>query len=1499
MKNKYIAALLALLPAASMTAQDVDRTKYPDYDDTYRPDYSLLQAVKKARALKTTGTGDELPDHWNNADFKHFPPVFNQNGGSCGSASRICYMFTHELNSFRDADGSDMHNQYPSHFVWLHTNTGSNKDKFVEFVGVPSAYTYGGRTYSKLFGSQVESQNDFGWMTGYEKWYEGMFNRTYTPVHTPLNVSTEEGRELLKRWLWNHCGDSDFHSGGLAGIGVASAVTSGIIASTPNNDVTGAVGKKYVKKWGTTVDHALTIVGYDDRIEFDLNGNGIYGEKSADEVGAWIIVNSWGSGWANNGFIYCPYAYGGASFDEEGNFRKNWWAPELYKVRKNYRPERTIRVKMDYSRRSELYISAGVASDINATEPEVTMGFHHFMYAGDGNNGRTVPAPEIPMLGRWAGGKLHDEPMEFGYDLTDFTASYDKNKPLKYFLVIDTKAGALGTGHIYDAAIMDYTLDENGIEVPFNIAGADGVEIKNDGQRTLISVVVQGYGIHNPTNARIGSDNVMRWDAPQRSGHVITGYRIYDGDMAIANLPATTMQYTPQSPDEKAYGVTALYGQLESGKVMATKPSADYTAQSIRLSKSGMTLPHVFDNRYTNATIEYWIKPTTIAEGSQSFGPGWGSFHCYSGTGGVMYAGWDSSNRVTVNGAYTVGIWRHIAIVVEGSKMSVYVNGVRKSSFTSKSYTGLGGFGDLVFNYAEGTNTFTNAQIDELRIWSTARTAEEIKDNYKKQFAAGALPASLVAYYRGDLIHVGDEAYLRDHTQNGHHARFTTDAHDVRPANAMGLSLDSVAAVAIDTLATDPIQGLPVRLSATTSAGVQELIWDVPGAGVHDLHLNQPNVLFGAQGSQKAMVTAIGLDGSVARDTMAFNVVASEAPRAAFTASKTSASAGEQITFLVTDPQPDFAYEWSIPGSNHETAGMVNVGAIFSTEGVYTVTLTVTSPDGRKAVATKDIHIQGVPPVAALNVSPAIVMRGQPVALTSHSLYGPTALSWTVTNGHRAMIGEGERIVFAPTKAGIYDVTLTAINAKGHDTSTETKALTVCNADSKTGLTFEALDATVTAAGVPFQEGQSGFTIDFWFNYSTLAAEGNAIGDSKSTFMLNTTMAHELVVNINGKSAKSSSGYLIPNGWHHYAVACNQNGNIRFYRDGEYINVRSIGVKQLPAINKFALGQEDCYFHGSIDELRVWSTYLSQDNIREVANQPLEGDLLAKAKDEYGLQLYYDFNQAGSDLTDLSGHGHTGVRSGFGPAGDAFGSSLGVFCLDFDDESEDVTSKYLVNYKADFNITMQTYNPSGGSMRFMTLADWTRENEGNTSQRTGAHVDANKGYYMTITTGWDGFADELADHKVYQTVTLEPGLYTFTANYGTYEGQSAGCYLVAAKGKGLPDTAVLPNESINYLDMAPKTSDVTSNTLVFQVAERTEVSLGIVANMSGKQCLAIRSFALNYCPAEVMQPLPDGIGAVKGDNPLVRGIYDMNGRRVNAPRRGNLYIIDGNKVVAE
>ena len=40
-------------------------------------------------------TATRRPDHVNNALTTFFPPVFNQDGGSCGSASRISYMFAY------------------------------------------------------------------------------------------------------------------------------------------------------------------------------------------------------------------------------------------------------------------------------------------------------------------------------------------------------------------------------------------------------------------------------------------------------------------------------------------------------------------------------------------------------------------------------------------------------------------------------------------------------------------------------------------------------------------------------------------------------------------------------------------------------------------------------------------------------------------------------------------------------------------------------------------------------------------------------------------------------------------------------------------------------------------------------------------------------------------------------------------------------------------------------------------------------------------------------------------------------------------------------------------------------------------------------------------------------------------------------------------------------------------------------------------------------------
>lgn len=1491
--NLRHALLASLMLPLTAWAQQVDRTKYPDYSTATNPDPSLMRPRKlKGLAAETR------PDHVNNAETKFFPPVFNQDGGSCGSASRICYMFTHELNSFRNLNGKDAHNYYPSHFVWLLTNGNSGKDNFVQFVGVPSAATYGGQTYSKYFGSQQETQNDFGWMTGYEKWHEAMFNRMLKPTHFAESVGTEAGREALKNWLWNHNGDTDFHSGGIVGIGVASGGTWKSIDATPTNNEIGVTGKSYVAKWGTMVDHALTIVGYDDRIEFDLNGNGVYGEKSADERGAWIIVNSWGDTWQNDGFIYCPYAYAGATFNANGTFTGNWWTPEVYNVRKNYVPQRTIKINMDYSRRSELYLMAGVSNDLNATEPAATQAFDHFKYAGDGNNGSTVPAPEVPMLGRWVDGKLHDEPMEFGYDLTDLTDKLDPNDDMKYFFIVDTKSTAVGEGHIYNASIIDYTTDEEGVEIPFTI-DSKGVTVKNAGNRTIISVVVPGRGVKAAQNVCI-NNKVLQWTAPARSTQTLAGYKVYQGNKLLATLDASATSYELPAASG-TFGVSAVYTNgKESKTVSASYQNVNYSGNfAIVCNHTGFTLPDVFTTKYDEATIEYWIKPTSLVDWNQSAGPGWGTFMIHANADGTLTAGWDTSNRLNASGALHTGTWTHVSLVVNKNVMTAYINGEQKATITSQTYSGIGGFGDLVFN---GGNSKSDqyAQYDEIRIWKKARTAADIKADYKKLFAQAILPEGLVAYYPGTSILVDGVKHLRDFGEGQHHGAFTNSNYSVQIASISGLGYDAATKVSIVQPTEQVVAGQPVTLQATGSYNIKQLTWTATDAGVEALSINRPTLVFTHAGAQTVKVVATNVNGNTTEATATINVAAAVPANAAFTTSSSTVATGDRVTLMPSQHISGYTYAWSMPGANITASNNPYVTISYAKSGTYKVMLTVTDTEGRTNTKTQTITVNMIPPKVAFDVEPAVVHKGEPVLLSDNSTYDPEKWTWLLRSNQNALYAEGNLVYFKPQTAGIFDVTLTASNATGKTSSTRSSALVVCNADSKTGLAFmPSATATVTAKKVPFNTGQTQMTIEFWMRANTMEANCNGIGENAGTVQLSTTSTGKMRLGVSGKYAQSTDNFVIANEWHHYAVTF-YTGMVLFYRDGEQISISSVNSTTLPAVSEFKLGGT-LPMNGTIDEFRVWNRDLSRTELHKYITEPISQENMADAEAS-GLVLYYKFDQNSGDVQDATSNNNVGIRSGFGPDGDAWSNSEGVFALNFGSlSSEDVTSQYLTNYKAPFNNTGMVFN-SAVQNRFYELSDWKQENIDRSKYATGAHVDLMKNNCFTITSGWDGFAQSLTDNKTFQTLSLPTGAYVFQANYGSYEAQTSGCYLVAAEGNSLPNTVNLDKEALAYSAMQSKDTGATGSSLFFLVTEPSTVSVGVLANMSGQQCLSISSFSLSkyeIMPIEKLD-IPSSINELPAVTPAALNsephIYDLSGRRVTVPGKG-VFIIGGKKVV--
>lgn len=1522
MKRFNLFAALCLLSGftvAQTVTVPVNRTAYPDYVDpaeAYPAEQSMVDYVKAHTSTNAANgrrmvTASELPDHWNNADFKHFPPVFNQSGGSCGSASRIGYMFTHELNSYRDKDGSLTENRYPTHFVWLLTYGNSGKDQFVQFVGVPSAKTYGGITTSSIYGSSADTQdNDFGWMQGYEKWYEGFFNRMQKPASNPYSVGTEEGRLATKAWLYNHCGDTDFHSGGLVGLGVASGGNWQTIPSTTANKAAGVNGMYYVHSWGTSVDHAVTMVGWDDRIEFDLDGNGVAGEKDKDEVGAWIIVNSWG-GWCNSGFIYCPYANAGPVGSKYGGNFGGYWTGELYKVRKDYRPLRTIKLKMQYSRRSELQLQCGISSDLTATKPASTINMWHFQYSGDGNYGNTNPAPEIPMLGKWSDGALHSEAMEFGYDVTDLTAGYDRNKPLKYFFIVNTKSWAAGEGQILGASIIDYEHDTLGVETPFDLGEAGQVEIKNAGEQTIISVVVSG-ACYYKINSLSLTDGMLSWMAPDLSSHSVDHYNIYCDGYKQAETEMLEYKVDETVPDV-TYSVTAVYDDgTESASVSVSTPVKHQdTNLVVDMDGNGFTIPDVFSGSYNQCTIEFWIKPLSFSNWNCAAGPGWGTWYQHFDQNGNYYCGWNTSARITSSSTFSKNVWQLISIVVDGNKVTLYKNGALQGTITNTSYSGIGGFGDFTFSNS-GTGV-QNAQYDEIRIWNKTRTVNEIKGGAagtckKVEFYGPAVPDGLIAYYKGDTFYDSDgKWYMRD-CVGGHHAEILSGTDVQKESTTPALVTPTMAgSITIDT-PTDVKAGDPVSLTVTRSLSVNDIWWTIPSLGMEKKHVSSPSVVFPSEGTYTVSVGGTTYAGAEVSATADITVGAPDPLDATFKATATSVSAGDRISFVPNTTAIGCSYKWHFTGAEIKDVNSVSAGATFVEAGQQIATLTVTSADGRKAESSMDIKVKKVAPKASFDVSSNILLSGESVTFTSTSKYDPTSYEWIIENSQGTTVVKDAPAVytFTPEASGKYTVTLKAINDIGQNSTTKENVFVVSNDDSHNGLNFGTDYRTARCdfktQPIPASTAGTAYTIDFWARINKLESNCLAMG-CEGTFKLYTDEGGYMYLNINGTEAASAKEYVIAGEWHNYCIKHSASGQVTFWRDGVQFGTGTTGNPVgMPECSRFSIGTlietddtktGDPYI-GSIDELRFWGTSLTQTQMKKVINQHLDADDPEDKSlmDSNKLLAYYDFNQNGGEtIPDRTEGGNDLTRYLFGPEGDAWGLSKGVFTLDFNTAVTTDVSTKLYNRKRSFSHATTTVNNSTAS-RFYKISTWKLENttvEGDVT--TGVHVDKQKSYDFTCTTGWDGFATELTNHKAYQTITLDPGFYTMTVTFGMH-GAAGDSYLVAAEGTGLPDGDNL-SSALGYNALSGDASGTCS--MQFLIDEQKTVSLGVlVASMTGKSIFTIQQFQLKKSPVEVVT----GINEVNANvNVNDNSIYDLSGRKLNNVKAPGLYIIGGKKVI--
>lgn len=299
----------------------------------------------------------------------------------------------------------------------------------------------------------------------------------------------------------------------------------------------------------------------------------------------------------------------------------------------------------------------------------------------------------------------------------------------------------------------------------------------------------------NTTYANIKTDEVRVWSTERTEAEIKANmYRELAGSEAgllsyykMSNGSGSSISDN-QTAGSYSGTLSGGYSSVASGAFADNKYGLDFDGSNDYVDCGNSA--SVQRNGTQNLTLEAWVKPnggvwvavvskfvhTASAEGY--------SLEIFSDNKPSLLFGnnWNDWNAATSNTALTAGVWSHIAATYDGSTVKVYVNGALTQSVAWTN--GLTDSGtDLLLGSRSGT-TFFSGQMDEVRVWTIAKTEAEIRESMCRTLVGNE--AGLAAYYRLDQI---DGSTTYDLTSNANNGTLTN----------MDPSTDWVTSEAFDT----------------------------------------------------------------------------------------------------------------------------------------------------------------------------------------------------------------------------------------------------------------------------------------------------------------------------------------------------------------------------------------------------------------------------------------------------------------------------------------------------------------------------------------------------------------------------------------------------------------------------------------------------------------------------------------------------------------------------
>jgi PKD repeat protein len=291
------------------------------------------------------------------------------------------------------------------------------------------------------------------------------------------------------------------------------------------------------------------------------------------------------------------------------------------------------------------------------------------------------------------------------------------------------------------------------------------------------------------------------------------------------------------------------------------------------------------------------------------------------------------------------------------------------------------------------------------------------------------------------------------------------------------------------------------------------------GDGSAPATAKNPTHAFSAAGTYTVRLTATNSAGSASTtNTVTVNPGAS-VPIPSFSFSPSAPLPNQSVQF--TDTTTGSPTSWSWTFGDGGTSTVESPTHVYATAGTYTATLKATNAAG-SASASKTVTVtssaQALPdPHFSITPNPAI--PGQTVQFTDTTLNSPTSWSWSFGDGSAVATAKNPTHIYAA--AGTYTVRLTATNAAGSSSTTNTVAVNAPSGGAAPVASFTARYSG-TALTDAFTDTSTGSPTSWSWNFGDTAA-GAANTSTARNPSHKFTKAGSFLVTLTVKNAAGSS----------------------------------------------------------------------------------------------------------------------------------------------------------------------------------------------------------------------------------------------------------------------------------------------------------------------------------------------------------------------------------------